>query len=228
MRLKRVLSCALLALAAAFGLSAAAHAGAVTVDFEDRVIAQDSYQTAANSFTEQGLTFSGMQFYFVPAGNPGVSFPTGYSSTFMETAIEPVTIALAGGGAFDFTSIDLGLGAFNTGGVDSLLVTGTKANCSSGCTVTATLDVGQGFTTFGADALAGFTGLSQIAFGTQQTTSRGFPPQADSGYLAFDNISVSPVSAGGVPEPGAWALMILGFGAAGAALRRRRAAIASA
>jgi hypothetical protein len=28
---------------------------------------------------------------------------------------------------------------------------------------------------------------------------------------------------GGVPEPSAWALMILGFGAAGAALRRRRA-----
>ncbi|MBL8773239.1 MAG: PEPxxWA-CTERM sorting domain-containing protein [Phenylobacterium sp.] len=31
---------------------------------------------------------------------------------------------------------------------------------------------------------------------------------------------------GGVPEPGAWALMILGFGAAGAALRRRRPAAA--
>ncbi|MBL8554380.1 MAG: PEPxxWA-CTERM sorting domain-containing protein [Phenylobacterium sp.] len=31
---------------------------------------------------------------------------------------------------------------------------------------------------------------------------------------------------GAVPEPGAWALMILGFGAAGAALRRRRIAMA--
>ena len=29
-----------------------------------------------------------------------------------------------------------------------------------------------------------------------------------------------------VPEPGAWALMILGFGAAGSMLRRRRAALA--
>lgn len=32
---------------------------------------------------------------------------------------------------------------------------------------------------------------------------------------------------GAVPEPGAWALMILGFGAAGATLRRRRAAAAA-
>ncbi|MDZ4376514.1 MAG: PEPxxWA-CTERM sorting domain-containing protein [Phenylobacterium sp.] len=28
---------------------------------------------------------------------------------------------------------------------------------------------------------------------------------------------------GAVPEPGAWALMIMGFGAAGAMVRRRRA-----
>ena len=31
---------------------------------------------------------------------------------------------------------------------------------------------------------------------------------------------------GGVPEPSSWALMILGFGAAGAILRRRRSALA--
>jgi len=36
----------------------------------------------------------------------------------------------------------------------------------------------------------------------------------------FDNIRVSDLAA--VPEPGTWALMILGFGSAGAALRRRR------
>ncbi len=30
-------------------------------------------------------------------------------------------------------------------------------------------------------------------------------------------------AAGGVPEPGAWALLLLGFGGVGAALRRRRA-----
>jgi hypothetical protein len=43
----------------------------------------------------------------------------------------------------------------------------------------------------------------------------------------INSISVSyqvsgPASVGGIPEPGTWALMILGFGGAGAMLRRRR------
>lgn len=36
-----------------------------------------------------------------------------------------------------------------------------------------------------------------------------------------------PPPSGAVPEPGAWALMILGFGGAGVALRRRRAPVAA-
>jgi hypothetical protein len=43
--------------------------------------------------------------------------------------------------------------------------------------------------------------------------------------FALDDISLSTRSPG-VPEPAAWALMILGFGAAGAALRRRGVAAA--
>jgi hypothetical protein len=35
------------------------------------------------------------------------------------------------------------------------------------------------------------------------------------------------VGAGGVPEPASWALMIGGFGLAGAALRRRKALVAA-
>ena len=43
--------------------------------------------------------------------------------------------------------------------------------------------------------------------------------------LLLDNVSIQG-SVGVVPEPGAWALMILGFGGAGAALRRRRMVLA--
>ncbi|WP_296597610.1 PEPxxWA-CTERM sorting domain-containing protein [Phenylobacterium sp.] len=68
--------------------------------------------------------------------------------------------------------------------------------------------------------------LSQFA---GQTLDLRFQFQAD--YSAFsrglllDNVAITGTRAPGttVPEPAAWALMILGFGAAGSALRRRRA-----
>jgi len=49
----------------------------------------------------------------------------------------------------------------------------------------------------------------------------GLPP-----FALLDGVSLTDVTGGGVPEPAAWALMILGFGASGAALRRRRVAAA--
>ena len=42
--------------------------------------------------------------------------------------------------------------------------------------------------------------------------------------FVFQNLSI--ITHGGVPEPASWALMLLGFGSAGAMLRRRRSAIA--
>jgi hypothetical protein len=45
-------------------------------------------------------------------------------------------------------------------------------------------------------------------------------------WAGFNDITTQ--SSGGVPEPGAWALMLLGFGAVGAALRQRRASFSAA
>jgi hypothetical protein len=47
--------------------------------------------------------------------------------------------------------------------------------------------------------------------------------QTSGGGLEFDNFTVG---ANAVPEPGTWLMMILGFGAVGAALRRRALALA--
>lgn len=41
------------------------------------------------------------------------------------------------------------------------------------------------------------------------------------GDITFDVSAVTPTQTGAVPEPAAWALLLLGFGLAGAALRRR-------
>jgi hypothetical protein len=61
----------------------------------------------------------------------------------------------------------------------------------------------------------------------------GVGSSAGAGYLAHvDDVVANgakynfEVAAGGVPEPATWALMILGFGSAGAMLRRRRLAAA--
>lgn len=48
------------------------------------------------------------------------------------------------------------------------------------------------------------------------------------GRFTADSVTISRFESGGVPEPAAWSLMILGFGAAGAALRRRRSSLALA
>ncbi|WP_309605811.1 PEPxxWA-CTERM sorting domain-containing protein [Phenylobacterium sp.] len=47
-----------------------------------------------------------------------------------------------------------------------------------------------------------------------------------SGDTGLDKLSIFAAS-GGVPEPGSWALMLIGFGALGATLRRRRAMVAA-
>lgn len=46
-------------------------------------------------------------------------------------------------------------------------------------------------------------------------------------YLLASGTATGDVIGGGVPEPGTWALMILGFGSAGAMLRRRRMGLAA-
>jgi hypothetical protein len=44
--------------------------------------------------------------------------------------------------------------------------------------------------------------------------------------LQLDDVVVDAAASAAVPEPATWAMMILGFGAAGSVLRRRRLALA--
>lgn len=66
---------------------------------------------------------------------------------------------------------------------------------------------------------AGITAQFVTAGGKQELiiTGSGGPAASYGGTVNF-----APRLAGGVPEPASWALMIVGFGSAGALLRRRR------
>ena len=84
---------------------------------------------------------------------------------------------------------------------------------------------GDGFTTAGSFGGYGGGGFYQVApignFG--QTFAY---PVGDS--LSFQTFVDQPAPPPPVPEPGVWALMLLGFGGLGAMLRRRRAATLAA
>lgn len=66
-----------------------------------------------------------------------------------------------------------------------------------------------------------FTGLAAGSY------NFGINALVDGGIIATELDSIT-VTGGGVPEPASWALMIAGFGLVGAAVRRRRAALATA
>ena len=67
----------------------------------------------------------------------------------------------------------------------------------------------------------GFTSFSTTAIATGASTTLSFAFRQDPNFFSLDNISVTAVT-DAVPEPGTWAMMLIGFAGAGMALRRRR------
>lgn len=119
-------------------------------------------------------------------------------------------------------------GSYNSSGVgagEHTATLGVSETCDGG---RITINPGQTFAVFAivqalsnrngyVDAMNTFT----VSFDEENTFVSGTDQKVASGFLSQ---SVSQGAA--VPEPGAWALMILGFGSAGAMLRRRRAVAA--
>jgi hypothetical protein len=86
----------------------------------------------------------------------------------------------------------------------------------------------------GIGAIAGFDTTTSQPFGARSSAS--FQLTGGQSYTVRfqgaasggdDTAFIDQIALNAVPEPAAWALMIVGFGSAGAMLRRRRAAIAA-
>lgn len=92
---------------------------------------------------------------------------------------------------------------------------------------TATSHLGYAF--YGPDRTYGISfNIANGASTTIEFIGSTDQPSFDEGF-GVDNIVLSGNTiTGGIPEPSTWAMMILGFGAAGAAMRRRRDASALA
>jgi hypothetical protein len=96
--------------------------------------------------------------------------------------------------------------------VNDLNFTGITFNSTAGTTST------------GGGVSTAHVGLQPIVFGGPQQlviTGTGGSAATFGGNVSF------VLTPAGVPEPASWALMIVGFGSAGALLRRRRAAFAA-
>ena len=66
-----------------------------------------------------------------------------------------------------------------------------------------------------------YTNFSTTATAVGASTGLAFNFQHNPSLFLLDNVSVTAVN-GAVPEPATWAMMLVGFGAVGVSLRRRR------
>ena len=113
------------------------------------------------------------------------------------------------GAAYSFTSA---IGNF-TGTLSDVLSAGPVSNRVLSAYALGTFTPAGTFSSFAA-------GPASLTFSFTQNNANG----AISGGFTM---STPPVPAPGVPEPAAWAMLIAGFGLTGAAMRRRRIAVAA-
>lgn len=187
----------------------AAVPGATTVAIPDTVTGVTFLGSGDASVTYSGVTFSQSaaigngDFYNISSTYDGCCQPD-VSSQGASVGLENILITLPG----LTTGFSLNFGTFNGSNVSFLLSNGDSLALSSAAS--------------NSYLVPGFFGITDTtAFSSIRVTSPDF-------VLNVSNVAYGAVG-GGIPEPGAWALMLVGIGALGAALRaRRRTATATA
>ncbi|MEO7410613.1 MAG: PEPxxWA-CTERM sorting domain-containing protein [Sphingomicrobium sp.] len=166
----------------------------------DAPIARDGYSIGNIAGDElhfheiDSTAFSG----FVVSNGTGVLYNDRDTSIFIESLVSGGTFAL---GAFDGSAVAGGVGT----GATSLFVQGF---------LLGNLVNSGNFTINGG----GFTNFSGLAGTFDRLTFDGINGE---GGFQLDNINLRAVE-GAVPEPSTWAMMLIGFGAVGYSMRRRR------
>jgi hypothetical protein len=147
--------------------------------------------------------------------------------------------ALAGGAAFVYSASTNGIARndFNVaqGGISStfnnaLLQTNTfSIPTNTPIMLTMRLGTGAGVAGSGdpTSASAEFSNSFEVPFGIDAFVLPA-GVTANAGDWLVNNRRVGPTAVGAIPEPATWAMMILGFGGAGVALRMRRHRAAAA
>ena len=201
----------------AISLSVSAQAATVNIDLSGASTGTQINAPGgsfAQTFSGQTVAGSGISgsptgpLSLAPAGSILVDFwdpnvsPAGNSLLSQPGNAAPLSIlfdSLADSLTFTMGSSDAGsIVKVNSFGANGALLGSTQITMLSGYNV------------YNLSGLGNFKGLT-------------FFDNNDPSGVRFMNFSYNSVAGGGVPEPAAWAMMLAGFGMAGAAIRRRKA-----
>jgi len=169
------------------------------------------------------LTSITLSFASTLIGNGTVTNTSGATHTY--TLNEAASAALSGHG-FSFTQT-LASGTASTGPVAAHATVNLAPISGSGSDSST---ITSGF--------ADFLGLGTVSFDFSSTKSFSLTPASatlsllasigGAATISYGYDAATPPPVGGVPEPASWAMMLLGFGAMGAMMRRRSTSISFA
>ena len=199
-------------IAAAAALAPVA-AQAQTFDFEDASLSTvTSYSATSGGVTLDLSRVGGKSFGFSNIGSNAPGFGTRSLAPFVDYSAGAFVANFSTG----LSALSVQMGDFAPSDEDTLTLSIFSGLNGTGTLLGSTSFFygSSGFPTIATLSLASGTGFRSAVFNGGSTS---FPNS-----VFYDNIAVRV--AGGVPEPTTWALMILGFGAVGGALRRRKAA----
>lgn len=190
---------ALAAMCAAGTMVAAGQASAAVVDFEDLAPGFYGSQVVSGGLHVGG---GGGHFDVITSSDPAATGSSGQEAFFEDGGVgNPFRIL----GSALYISVDLNGAAGETLTIGSAFVQPLNS-------LTQTLVLDDDLSTF-----------QTLFLPAPLVVGFGIFISSNSGPFTVDNVVYSrPASLGAVPEPASWALMIAGFGMAGAGLRRRR------
>jgi hypothetical protein len=186
-----------------FIASAALVAAVIPAAASAQVVTFDGATGSFTSYTESGYLFTSNSLFATDGG-------IGNGTTGGK-----INVTRVDGDTFTIASLDVAsqVGMMFAGNMDLLfdftLADGTRTSDYR------VIDLGDNPV---YQTLTSFAGLELRAFSVYSDVFSG------TGQIKIDNLDLRPVTSA-VPEPANWALMIGGFGLAGAALRRRRVAV---
>ena len=203
-----------LATAAASLLSAMPAGAATVIDFNSVRDPKGGYGRVYGPYHEEGFTLAAARCESGSFGNNCFTSPQSFqsmdptgASLVTQYQSQAITVSKDDGGTFSLQSIDF------SEYFDNLIYAPFTSN------VNFTFNYANGSKTSETRSFsnAGRYVPSTLTFNTAPLVSFVFTPI---GGVQFDNVVVSATSA--VPETSTWAMMIVGIGAIGGAMRRRR------